>query len=483
MSALRCHAGSSVFALVLCAITSTVGAGAQQSAGSEPASIRGIATNGLRGGPLSGAYVALLPSGKQVATNDDGSFRFDRVAVGVPQRLVVMHAMLDTLGITLTSPEFALRSAEVRSIGLNVPDAASLIRELCGDGATARGPGALIGFVRDPDTGAPVDSVTVSLVYDLSPVKTVRLRVVRTARPDSTGHYTVCGLPARAHGTVELIRNGVTSSTIPFVADSSSPLAIRAFGLSRSTRVAAAADTGAPLRLLRGDATLSGHVVSNTGEPVAGARVQMRNTIAVAITRADGSFTLDSVPAGTQIIDIRKIGFGFTERTVDVARSSPSVVTVTMAAPPVLKPVVVSEERRIKDLEAVGFTRRRARGFGVFLEGDQIDKAPEALGEALRMVPGLHVGYDAANQKQQKTVIMPSRDMGGCVTYIVDGLVWQNAANGDIEKFIRPAEIEALELYTTATVPGEFVVAGKGKCTVLVLWTKLKIHDAARSRR
>jgi hypothetical protein len=209
----------------------------------------------------------------------------------------------------------------------------------------------------------------------------------------------------------------------------------------------------------------------------------MRNTFAVAITRADGGFTLDSIPAGTQVIDIRKVGFGFTERTVDVARSSVSVVTVTMADPPILKPVIVSVERRTKDLEAVGFLRRRARGFGVFLEGEQIDKAPEALGESLRMVPGLRIGYDAANQKQQKTVIMPSRDIGGCITYIVDGLVWQNAAGGDIEQFIRPAEIEALELYTTATVPGEFVVAGKGKCSVLVLWTKLKIRDAVRSRR
>jgi hypothetical protein len=480
---LRRLASTSRLALVLGGTAIATHADAQTPAASEPASIRGLATNDLRGGPLSGAYVALLPSGKQIATNPDGTFRFDRVAVGVPQRLVVMHAMLDTLGITLTSPEFTLASAEIRSIELNVPDAASLVRQLCGDASRARGPGALIGFVRDPDTGASIDSVTISLVYDLSPVKTVRLPVVRTAQPDSTGHYSVCGLPSRAHGTIELIRNGVTSSSIPFVADTASPLAIRAFGLSRSSRVAAATDSGTSLRVLRGDAMLKGRVVSNVGEPVAGAHVQMRNTVAVAITRTDGTFTLDSIPTGTHVLDIRKVGFGFTEHTVDVARSSPPVITVMMADPPMLKPVVVSVERRTKDLEAVGFTRRRARGFGFFLEGEQIDKAPEALGESLRMVPGLHIGYDAANQKQQKTVIMPSRDIGGCINYVVDGLVWQNAAGGDIEQFIRPAEIEALEMYTTATVPGEFAVAGKGRCAVLVLWTKLKIHDAARSRK
>ena len=174
-------------ALSLCAAALSARGGAQQPAPNNRASIRGIAMNDLRGGPLSGAYVVLVPSGKQVPTNADGTFRFDNVATGVSQRLVVMHAMLDTLGITLTSPEFTLASAEIRSMELIVPDAASIIREFCDDAAKARGPGALIGFVRDPDTGAPVDSVTLSLVYDLSPVKTVRLPVVRTARPDSTG--------------------------------------------------------------------------------------------------------------------------------------------------------------------------------------------------------------------------------------------------------------------------------------------------------
>jgi hypothetical protein len=464
----------------LCLAGLVTPAAAQQQPSNERASIRGVATNDLRGGPLSGAYIALLPSGKQVATDSGGAFRFEQVATGIRQRLVVMHAMLDTLGITLSSPEFTLRAGEIRSIDLAVPDGASLVRELCGVAATSRGPAALIGFVRDPDTGTPVDSVTISLVYDLSPVTTVRLPVVRSVRPDSTGHYAICGLPAHARGTIEMTRAGMASSTIPFVADTTSLLAIRAFGLSRSTRVAQAPDSGTPLRLLKGDATMSGRVVNKAGEPVAGAHVQMQGTAATAITRADGAFTLDSVPTGTQVIDVRKIGFALTEHTVDIVRSGTSLVTVTMMDAPMLKPVVVSVERRVKDLDAVGFTRRRARGFGFFLEGEQIDKGPEALGEALRMIPGLRVGYDATNQKEQKTIIMSSRDNNGCLTYVVDGMVWQNTAGGDIEKFVRPSEIEALEMYSTATVPGEFMVAGKGKCSVLVIWTKLKIHDAAR---
>ena len=49
-----------------------------------------------------------------------------------------------------------------------------------------------------------------------------------------------------------------------------------------------------------------------------------------------------------------------------------------------------------------------------------------------------------------------------------------------LDRFIRPAEIEALEMYSGANVPGEFIVPGKGKCSVLAVWTKLKIHDATK---
>jgi hypothetical protein len=452
---------------------------AQQPAAAARASIRGIAVDSLRGRALAGAYIALMPSGKQVETQSDGSYRFDDVAAGTPQHLVVMHGMLDTLGITLTSPEFTLKPAEIRSIDLAVPNAKSLIRAFCGDAVRARGPNALIGFVRDPDTGAPVDSVTISLVYDLSPIRNATLPVVRTARPDASGPYSVCGLPANLNGTVELSRAGATTGSIPVSADSSMPLAIRAFGISRTTRVASGADTGTDaVRVIRGAGTVSGRVVNKAGQPVVGAHVQMANTLAATVTGADGAFSLDSVPTGTQVLAIRKIGFAFTERTIEVALTSRAPITVSMSDAPALKPVVVSAERRVKDLESVGFTRRRERGFGFYLEGEQIDRGPEALGEALRMIPGLRVGYDAKNQQEQKTMIMSSRDNNSCITYVVDGMVWQSTAGGDIEKFIRPSEIEALEMYSSANVPPEFIVAGKSKCSVLVLWTKLKIHNA-----
>ena len=141
---------------------------------------------------------------------------------------------------------------------------------------------------------------------------------------------------------------------------------------------------------------------------------------------------------------------------------------------------VVTVAQRTKELESVGFARRKAQGFGYYLEGEQIDKGPSTLGESLRMVPGLRIGYDAQNQTAQKTLIMSSRETKGCVTYFIDGVVSQKVGR-EIEDLVRPQDVEALEFYSSATVPGEFAVARKSKCSVLVLWTKHKIHTAARS--
>ncbi len=210
--------------------------------------------------------------------------------------------------------------------------------------------------------------------------------------------------------------------------------------------------------------------------PVAGAHVQMDGTRSSATTRADGGFALDSVPLGTQSLSVRKVGFTPAEAAVDVAYDGSPVIVAMADFVPTLAPVV-TVARRTQDLEAVGFTRRRDHGIGVFREGDEIDKNPTDLGESLRMIPGLHIGYDANSQTSQKTVIMSSRDANECLNIIIDGVLWRDAASA-IEEYVRPDEIEALEMYHSATVPAEFAIAGQSKCAVLVLWTKRRIHPA-----
>src|SRR6185312_5352512 len=128
-----------------------------------------------------------------------------------------------------------------------------------------------------------------------------------------------------------------------------------------------------------------------------GAHVQMDGTRSFATTRVDGSFALDSVPLGTQSLSVRKVGYSPADAAVDVTNDVVPVVVTIAGYVPTLAPVI-TVARRTQDLESVGFLRRKARGIGVFRDGDELDKNPTDLGESLRMIPGLHIGYDANSQ-------------------------------------------------------------------------------------
>jgi hypothetical protein len=42
---------------------------------------------------------------------------------------------------------------------------------------------------------------------------------------------------------------------------------------------------------------------------------------------------------------------------------------------------------------------------------------------------------------------------------------------GDIDDFVRPDELRAVEIYNASTVPGQFQQAGMTKCATIVIWT------------
>lgn len=442
--------------------------------------ISGKVVDSIHARALSGAYVELLPGGRQAVTSASGVFHFDSVAPGSAYRLRVMHALLDTLGVSVATPPIALTAGQTLDVEVATPSATKLIELLCSPALRARGPSALVGFVRDADSGAPLDSVSISLVFDESPVRTIRWASNRVAKTDANGHFALCGLPNRVDGLVEATRGPHRTPDVPVLIGADSPLALRALGMSLTAeRVASDADSaGKPVMLLRGKGTLAGRVVAKTGEPIAGAYVQMDRTPATAVTNASGEFTLIGVPTGTQLVRVRKIGLSMVTQAVDVSASDSAPVRIAMRESVPTLPAVVTVSDRNADLERTGFARRKAHGLGFFLEGEQIDRGPPSLGESLRMVPGLHIGYNAQNQRKQSTVTMSSRDPSrGCVRYILDGVYYQELG-GDIEKLVRPADVEALEMYNPTSVPGEFADASRGKCSVLVLWTNHMIRPA-----
>lgn len=464
--------------LLLLAGASTASAQAAGSAAAGPlVRINGTVLDSIHGTALSGALVRVDSSGREAMTDASGVFHIDSITPGA-HRLLVIHPLLDTLGISLVSPVLTFAPGEVREVDLAVPTSENLVNLLCAPAWRARGPAALIGFVHDADTEGPASGAKVSLLwYESDPLGLTKTPRVREATPGPDGHYRICGLPATMSGKVQVFRGGLSSGEVP-VEVKDGFLALRSMSVASSATVQIARgkpdSAGTPAkRIVRGHARVTGRVVNKSGQPVAGARVDIEGIAAAAITRANGDFTLDSLPSGTQTLEVRKIGYSVTEHPVELSAATPQQVTIRMADfVPTLETVRV-EARRDKNLFDVGFSQRQRMGMGYYITRDKLNTNAIRVTDALRTIPGINVVSDGSGQN----VITSSRDaMGGCVNIFVDGSPWQQVTPGDLDSYLRADELGAIESYSSSTVPPQFTVPGQGNCQTLVIWTERRLN-------
>jgi hypothetical protein len=443
--------------------------------------IRGSVLDSLHDSLLKGALVRVDNSTHEAFTDSLGAYRIDSVPTGL-HRLVVVHPLLDTLGISLVTPALNFTAGENRVIELAVPSSETLVSLMCPAARLALGPAALVGFVRDADTEAPAQGAKVSLLYyESDPLGLKKTARVREQQIGPDGRYRICGLPPTMSGKLQVFRNGVQTGEVPVDlgganGSGSQVLAMRSMSITSTSHVVASApnDTGAkPTTLVRGRARVTGRVLNKYGQPVVGARVELQNTGAATKTRPNGEFTLDSLPSGTQTLEIRQLGFSPTEVAVELSGGRPQNVTVKMADyVPVLSQMRVTAQRE-RGLSDVGFADRKRSGMGYYLDADQIKmRQTVQFSDMLRTVPGVRVqpAGDGNN------IITSSRDAtGGCVTFYVDGAPWQQMTPGDLDTYVRPDEVAALEVYNGSTTPAQFQTAGQSGCTTIVIWTERRI--------
>ena len=442
---------------------------------------KGVVLDSLHDSLLRGALVRVENTNREAFTDSLGRYRIDNVAAGA-HRLVVIHPVLDTVGISLVTPPITVNAGEDKEIDLAIPSGETLISILCPAARRALGPAALVGFVRDADTDGAAKGAKVSLLYyESDPLGLKKTPRVREAQIGDDGRYRICGLPPSMSGKLQVFRNGVQTGEVPVALGDSSDfkglLAMRAMSISSTATVVAAApnDTGAKgPAMVRGRSRVTGRVLNKYGQPIAGARVELQGTGAATKTRTNGEFTLDSLPSGTQTIEVRQLGFSPTEVAVELSQNAPQSVTVKMADyVPVLSEMRVTAQRE-RGLSDVGFADRKKTGMGYYLDADQLKmRQTTQFSDMLRTVPGVRVqpAGDGTN------VITSSRDpTGGCVTFYVDGAPWQQMTPGDLDTYVRPEEVAALEVYNGATAPPQFQQPGQTSCTTIVIWTERRIN-------
>ena len=235
--------------------------------------------------------------------------------------------------------------------------------------------------------------------------------------------------------------------------------------------VVVARDT-VPAKLVHG--TVSGWVRTEDGVPIAGARVRLFGSEVVTETNNEGAFELTGVPAGTQTLMTRAIGFVPDERAVDLTDRHIPVVVGLLAIRRFLDTVHVKADRSTF-MSAVGFEDRKKGGAGRFFTTKDVERLqPAEISDLLRHAPSLELSTDNAHNVK----IRMRGDTGPCTPAIfLDGkqLVYWTLA--DLNSLVQPDELVGMEVYTPSMTPAEFRT--KVGCGTIVVWTRPPSGSAA----
>ncbi len=237
----------------------------------------------------------------------------------------------------------------------------------------------------------------------------------------------------------------------------------------------------------------------STSEPIAGAEVilldQADSVVAWNVTDAFGRFVLQ-VRLGEFSFKVLRMGYAPTITPPFPVQSDSVPVDVTIRLPfepVVLDPVAVAGEAPpFAPGPLKGFYERKRRGWGLHLAREDIEaKRPTQFTDILRNLPGVRVIVLGGRQYGVRMVGAPMRldptayesfarrvrrgadegDVPGCpVSYYIDGTPFVPGEAGINEIFA--SEVEAIEVYRSASeTPAEFLDSNS-RCGVIVIWTK-----------
>jgi hypothetical protein len=485
--------------------------GAGQSA-AQFGAIMGLVIDSLRGGPLTGAQISVEGVASQALTDSLGRFRIDSVPAG-QYRIGIFHPLLDSLGLSIASPPLTVPAGKTIALAFATPSAPTIVRLTCGsapaDTAAGSGPSEVIGRVLDAETESPVAGALVSLSWtDMQASQATgvhRLQRVRDTTTGPSGEFRFCHLPGNLAGSARTVHVGADSSGVSRQYAMNGRLVgflvLHLPSNDTAARpgapvIASASNSSPPSPSPSGHGVLTGRVVrSDSGAPFVGAQVMVLGTGDTAVTGDSGQFTLRGLPSGSRTLEVRAFGWAPVLMPVEVSQRAPRQVTVPLATKAaVLKPVVVTATVNAA-LHTIGFDAREKSGVGHFLGPEDIAKRNTfEIADLLAGMPGLVRRYSANGNDY----LAGTRTMGpccGCVNYILDGMPYRELMLGDINSYLQPNQIAAVEVYQTSEQPPTFAysppalapatappagtmgAAGNGgtDCVKIIIWTKSRL--------
>jgi hypothetical protein len=427
--------------------------------------IVGVVGDSVDGAPLQGAEVVVSGVATPVTTDSLGRFTIDSLTPGTYQ-VGVFHPLLESLGITLATKPFVIGPDSAGVVNLSVPSVATLVRRYCGAEQTASTPSSVAGRVLDPDTDAPIAGVRVSIVWTDVTVSretgVVRQPHELRTETNGSGFFKLCALPSDLDGTLQANLGDVWTPEVP-VTMNGALLAFQSMSIP--------AKSGS-----RSKGVVTGHVLTQSGKPVAGARVEVPVSGVSTVTRDDGAFRLTDVLTGTQMLVARSLSFASAAEPINVTSREPLDVVVTVGPKVSLLDPVLITARRDMALEKSGFNARKRAGGGKFFTREDIDRRkPNYITDMVKNVTGVTVtqqrGGAVISGRSRVTSMYSSGP--SCSRVYVDGFEWSNLMPGDLDMFVNPDDVIGLEVYQPGDVPAQFRKLDRN-CVTVVVWTQMR---------
>ncbi len=417
-------------------------------------SVRGIAFDSLRSVALEGAFVRMTGAGAVRTTTSDsrGEFAFDSVPPGT-YTFSMLHAALDSLGFSGISVRAAIRDGSSAAVRLSIPSFATLWHAACGGGPVPRDTGFVFGTVRDAERQTPLAGATVvvrwiALGVDSAAGKRAPPTVNEQAwggevRSDSTGGYTLCGVPSDATLRVLARKDSSSSGLLElFPREDKRPRVER-----RDLLLGPAVDSATTKR-----GVVAGLVRDANGDGVAEARVVIAGADEVR-SGADGRFVISNVPIGTREVDVLSIGAQPAAVAADVTMRDTAFVSLELRKIVELPAVVVTAKTARQRMLAE-FEERKALGLGHFMDSTHI-AVYHNLQNAVKMMVD-----------------------GACPLW-VDGFKFATSRDIANELYLRdPGSIAMIETHrgSDPSLPYRYRPTGNERCgpggAIVLVWTK-----------
>jgi hypothetical protein len=223
-----------------------------------------------------------------------------------------------------------------------------------------------------------------------------------------------------------------------------------------------------------GGGTITGVVRDSAARPVGGADVVAVPDGRRARTDSTGRFTISGLGSGSYTVRARKFGYSPAEWTADLTRNGHLEVTLTLTPRlATLDTMFTRADGQCSILSLDGFTCRRQRGKGLYLDYTEIDdKGTTYTADLFRDIEGFRVDL----RPTRTGIVRVPVPMTGwrCLNILVDGRPTSAAVR--VPEF--SGDVVAMEIYRSPDdVPKEYErytwSPGGGRCSVAVFWTPL----------